>query len=93
MLVQRMHEALLEFSMVVEQQIAQGVGQGFPRRIRQRIAVAVIVAKTVVDDGLRHRLTAQAAHRAYLAFDADAKVRACGNILPTVIAATARHRK
>ncbi len=92
MLAQRMHEALLEFSMIVEQQVAQGIGQGFPRRIRQRIAVAVVVGKTVVDDGLRHRLTAQAAHRANLAFDADAEVRAGGNILPTVIAATAHDK-
>ena len=60
--VDMLDEILLHQRMVEQTGILQGLRQGLARRFWQGIAVAVVVAQAVVDDGGGHGLAAGAAH-------------------------------
>jgi hypothetical protein len=87
---ERPHETFLHLGMVVQSQFPQDGGKRLARPLRQRIAVAVVVVEAVVDDGLRHRLAAGAAHGARRAVDGRGEARAVRNRQAAVIAGIVR---
>ena len=69
-LAHRAHEALLEVGVVEEAELLQLDRHGLAPRLGHRVAVAIVIDQAVIDDGLRHRLAADAAHAPRAAVDA-----------------------
>ena len=69
-LAHRAHEALLEVGMIEETELLQLDRHRLAARLGHRVAMAVVIDQVVVDDGLRHRLAANAAHAPITAVDA-----------------------
>ena len=89
------HEAFLEIGVVVEGQPLENRRQRLAPaglRLGQGIAGAVVVAQAVGDDGLRHRLTADAAHVARLAANLHMQLDPGRNRQTTVITPLIAHR-
>jgi hypothetical protein len=80
------HEALLEIGVIIELQALDDRRQSLVWRIRQGIAMTVVVGQPVVDNRLRHRLTSTTAHGARLPVDAYRKIDRSGYGLATMVA-------
>jgi hypothetical protein len=85
------HEALLEIRVIVDLQAGDQRRQHLARRIRQLVAVMVIVGQAIGDDRLRHRLAAATAHGTRLTVDADFKIDTSRHGLTAMVAIAVVH--
>ena len=93
MLAQRLDETFLEIRMIEHRQLIEDRRHRLARRLGQRIAAAVVVRQPVVDDRLRHCLTAVATHRPPLVVDDDGQINIVGDRQAAVVTGRFGHKQ
>jgi hypothetical protein len=88
---QLLDETLLEFGMIEQRQLFEDGRHRLARRLRQRIAAAVILFETIINNGLRYRLAAIATHGTRCCSNFYRQINAIRNRQAAVITGGFRH--